>query len=163
MCTRVSSRMWAWQGLRSRARTQPSEDPHHRKEKLPTIQLLTPCTPAPPPSITQERSTRNTPEGGGAARVHPRKFTVLALLACCVHDPNTTHKKSQHNVIMEVKLTPCTPASPPSVTHGTHEKEEKQRVCTRVSTRCWLCLRVVFLYRTQRTRRASTGMRPIIQ
>ena len=60
-----------------------------------------------PPSLPHSRE----------ARVHPRKYAVLALLACCVHAPNTTHKKSQHRP-HEARQRSCTYAvntPPPSL------------------------------------------------
>ena len=79
VCTRVSSPMWAWQGLRSRARTQPLEDPHHVRRKG----YLRRAHPPLPPSLRAEK-------------------------------------------------------------HNEHPRRRVSSVFTRVSTRCWPCLCVIF-------------------
>ena len=73
----------------------------------------------------------------------PRKWAVLALLACCVHRELNAQEEPAHqlNSCSMDPLTPCNRLSP----------EERERgACTRVSGTCWPCLRVSFISKVTR-------------
>ena len=79
------------------------------------------------PVYTRPRSLGETSIGEGEreARVHPRKWAVLALLACYVHVPkHNAQEEPAHVACYGVcQLTPCTPASPGVSQEGRSARE----------------------------------------